>query len=278
MSEDQAVKEVKDLLKEYYIHWDSKKWKNINDIDGVLRKFKKEHGNYYGPRDTALYEKVLKKERREKGKREYPKMHYVRMAGKYTERDGKRILALHIPGMVWNDKEAQQRYIKEGNDILMSQFKDAEEINIDLNNNFGGKSAVMAAALSPIFNLSKRKRLSYVTLRSGKVIPDMVRTSPGCYKEPANLTACGTKSKLYNLKRINIYMGETWSAGEVIAIMFKSMVGQPGLDIRFHGYKTGGATTSIMYKKLPHGGAMELPIGYMTDAHGVVYKKGVPRN
>lgn len=260
------VKEILQLFKHHYIHYNASKWRNVKTIEQFKNKYKGEHGHYYPEKETRAYEKVTKGKHREKGKRHYPRIKYVTI-------DGKRTKALHIPGIHWNDKATQRRYIKTANDLIMKQFKDAKTITIDLNNNLGGKATFMAAALSPIFNLSKRKRLTFTKLRKGSR-PDLVRLSPGCYKTISNPKSCGTTKKLSKLRNINVIMGETWSAGELIAVAFKSLKKQ--FNVKFYGYRTGGDTTNVIYVKLRSGAAIEFPIGYMMDADKRIYKKGVP--
>jgi len=258
-----SVLEIKRLLKKHFLYYNSN-WDKLT-LDQIEKKFKHEHGGYY--RDVSKYEKTLKGKYRKKGKREYPKIKNVTV-------NCSKVKALHIPSIAWNDKPTQKRYIKRGNDLLLKYFSNTDTITIDLNYNWGGKATIMAAALSPIFNLSKRTRLTFCKLRNSKIKADLIRVKPGCYKTNANPTIQGTTKSLKKLKNINVLMGETFSAGEMIAIAFKSMADQ--FNITFIGSKTGGSTTSVKYFKLKHDDGISMPIGYMTDSNGIVYKKGVP--
>ena len=258
-----VINELKDLLRKHYVNYNPKKWNNVKSIEEFNKKWGHEHGGYISKEESK---EILKLKGKYKSSTLYPKMRFV-------ELNGKKQKALWIPGIISNKKSDQKKYIKIANDLILKNFVDKDTIYIDLNPNSGGKTTVMAAALSPVFNLSKRKRLTYSQQRNNSAKPDLVRTRQGCYKTITNSEVCGTKKKLEDLKYIHIFMGETFSAGEMIAIAFKSLSDQ--FAIKFHGYRTGGATTSIISYNLSDGGSIEFPGGYMMDVNGKTYKKGV---
>ena len=280
MKESEIVEEIKSMLLKY-AHPDMykvEKYKNVKTLDKLLKMWGKQHGvPYFPPSEIAEWKRELKGSKKLEIKREYPVMRplptskwIASKVEKFTK--GKPMKVFHLPGIIASDKKTQQKYIKRGNDLLLKHYSNSKVVTIDLNFNYGGKSHVMAAALSPIFNLSKRKRLTFNKTKTS-MKPDLVRVRDGCYKDLNSPVVCGTKKKLVNLKRINVWMGETASAGEEIAIAFKSMSDQ--FDVKFYGSTTMGATTSITYFDLSNGGGMEIPTGYMADAHGNIYKKGV---
>ncbi len=266
MSEQDVVKELVDLMEKYYINYIPSKWKNVKTLNQFKKQWGTEHGGYLTPEEIAQWKRTLKGKNKEKGKKEYPKIKYIDINSIKTK-------AIWIPSCPWNEKEVQKEYIKRANELILYHFKDKETITIDLNYNFGGKDTIMAAALSPIFNLSKRKRLVNVRTKSC-IQKGLYKVSDGCYGSNSNPNICGTKKILTNLKNINVIIGETFSAGEVIAIALKSISDQ--FNITFYGYKTGGATTYIQQFDLQtNKGGIEIPIGYMEDAFGNIYNDGV---
>ena len=265
--EQELVNEIIELFKKHYINYKPNKWKNIKTIKEFQKRYGKEHGTYLTPTEISNWKKILKGKLEEKGKKDYPKIKYVMINGIKTK-------AIWIPSCPWNDKSVQKEYIKKANDLLLQHFSDSniDTVTIDLNQNFGGKDTVMIAALSPIFNMSKRKRYVYFKTRSG-LKPGLYKVADGCYDSYSNPMICGSKKVLSNIKKVNVLIGETASAGEVIAISFKSIADQ--FSINFYGYKTSGYTSYIKYFDLKNGGGIEFPIGYMTDAFGNVYYDGV---
>lgn len=262
MSEKEIINEILNLLKKYYINYKPNKWKSFKNINDFKNIWGNEHGQYYTPEQINQY----KNSKKDKLTIKYPELTYVKI-------NGKKHKAIHIPTCVSNDINVHHQYIKKANEIIIKNFSDTDTITIDLNYNFGGKDTVMAAALSPIFNLSKRKRLVNVKTKD-KIINGLFMTKIGCYGSTSNPIICGSKKILKNIKNINIIIGETFSAGEVIAIAFKSLVDQ--FNINFYGYKTGGFTSYIKYFELnTNGGGIEIPVGYMSDAFGNIYKDGV---
>lgn len=257
-----VVKEIKDLLRDNYVNYDPKKWKNVKTMEHFIKKWGNEHGGYISPQELK---DIKKQSGKYKDSTMYPKMIKVKIRGEEYD-------AIHIPGIISNSKRDQSKYIKTANDLIMKNFGDKEEIYVDLYYNYGGKDNVMAAALSPIFNLSSTPKLTY-SKGKNKVRADLVRTKLGCYKTISGHEVCGTRSKLKNLKTIHVIMGETYSAGEMIAIAFKTLSSE--MNVKFHGHRTGGLTTSIVYFKLSDGGEIEFPGGYIMDGDGNTYKKGV---
>jgi len=265
-SERNTVNEIIELFKKYYINYDQNKWKHVKTIKEFIKIYGKEHGAYFTPLETSNWRKTLKGTFKEKGEQFFPKI-------KYTTINGVKTKTIWIPTCQWNDKIIQQKYIKTANDLLFKHFSDPQidTITIDLNQNFGGKETVMIAALSPLFNMSKRKNYVYIKTKYNYKI-GLYKVATGCYNSYYNLKFCGSRKSLTNIKKINILIGDTASAGEAIAIAFKSI--SDLFTVKFYGYKTLGATSCNKYFDLKNGGGIEFPIGYMMDAFKNVYYDG----
>lgn len=259
------VKEILTLLKRKYFKYDEAKFAGVLTVEDFHRAWGNEHGGYIPP--DAVNMKVAETSNEEI----YPRL----MNLSTTTVDGIHSVykCIHIPGCPWNDKKIFREYIKRGNKILLKDFARTETINICLTPNFGGKSTVMAMALSPIFNGHRAKLTYYIA--NGKKKVAMMRTDRGVYYDKAegDFGIAGSVRTL-NPREINVIMGGTFSAGEVIAIALKSISDK--VKVTFIGKRTGGATTNIDWKKLSNGGFMEYPVGDMADCRGNIYPDGVP--
>ncbi|AYV77145.1 MAG: hypothetical protein Barrevirus14_14 [Barrevirus sp.] len=267
--EQLVINEIVKLLKKYYVNYQEGKYANIKTIKEFQELWGQEHGGYLTPEEIYKWKQIIQgttTEKIEEGPIKYPEIKYVVL-------HNTKVKAIWIPSCPYNDKIIQKQYINIDNDLIMKHFSNTDTITIDLNHNYGGKDTVMMAALSPIFNMTKRRRYLYFKTKD-KMVPGLFRVSDGCYSSTSNPTICGTKDTLPNIKNINVLIGETASAGEVIAISFKSISDQ--FNVSFYGYKTAGLTTYIKYFDLESNkGGIEIPIGYMADAFGNLYKDGV---
>ena len=261
---DPIVKEILAELKRKYFKYDEAKFAGVLTVEDFRRAWGGEHGCYVPPEevnlgDTAVIEEI------------YPRLvHY-----KTLTIDGVRnnYKCIYIPGCPCNDKKIFREYIKRGNKILLSNFSGEDTINICLTPNWGGKSSIMAMALSPIFN-GQRAKLTYSIAGEKKKI-SLIRTDRGVYYCPSE-GRFGIAGSVRTLapKSINVIMGGTCSAGEMIAIALKSISDK--VNITFIGKRTAGATTTIGWKKLSNGGFIEYPVGYMADCRGNIYPNGIP--
>ena len=158
-------KEIKKLLK---------KWENFNNDNNIKEDFykiwKNEHGGYYYKSELTTFNppEILP---------HYNKPYII------------------IPEVASNDIKFQQKYVDTLNKILLDN--DQKHIKLDFRNNYGGKPQVMIAGLLPLFNMSKRKILTFITTKSKVVIKDICKNN-NCILCISNNKAsiCGTKSKM----------------------------------------------------------------------------------
>lgn len=244
-------KEIKAILKKYYISYDDKKWKKFNNDNNIKHDFDKiwkdEHGGYYSKNEMETFTPP-----------EY--LPYV---------NGDLIC---IPEIASNDIVFQNKYIQIMNKTLLDN--DRFHIKLDFRNNGGGKPQVMIAGLLPLFNMSKRKILTFVTTKT-KRIKDIIKNN-NCVTciSNNNESICGTEFKMNNVKTISIYMNEyTISSAEqcIIALLSLSDI----VNIQIIGRNSGGYTTCNKYFELSNEDGIEIPIGYMTDIFYNIYKKGI---
>ena len=244
-------KEIKKLLKKYYILYNDKKWENFNNDNNIKQDFykiwKNEHGGYYLKSDMTTFNppEILPY---------YNKSFII------------------IPDVASNDIKFQQKYVDTLNKILLDN--DEKHIKLDFRNNYGGKPQVMIAGLLPLFNMSKRKLLTFITTKS-KVIKDICKNN-NCILCISNNKAsiCGTKLKMNKLKKLSIYMNKyTISSAEqsIIALLSLNDI----VEVKILGKNSGGYTTCNKYIELSNGDGIEIPIGYMTDINLNIYKKGI---
>lgn len=261
---DPIVKEILILLKRKYFKYNAEKFTNVLTVEDFHRVWGREHGGYIPPDTVNMDVAGANTEI-------YPRVMNISVTTVTNE--AKNYKCIYIPGCPWNDKKIFREYIKRGNKILLKDFAGEETINICLTPNFGGKSSVMVMALSPIFN-SHRKQLTYCIAGDKKKVA-LRQTDRGVYSDPLE-GKFGIAGSVRSIapKLINVIMGDTFSAGEVIAIALKSISDK--VQVNFIGSRTGGATTNIGWKKLSNGGFIEYPIGYMADCRGNMYPDGVP--
>jgi C-terminal processing protease CtpA/Prc len=159
----------------------------------------------------------------------------------------------------------KKKYVSECNRLLLEN--DAARLTLDFRNNSGGKPEVMMAGLLPLLNMSRRKILTYFTNSTG-MHKDIVKYD-GVITCISNNSASmrGSRCKLMQVKKINVLINtNTASAAEqcVIALRVFSNVKVIGHS---HGY-----TTCNKYFVLSNGDGIEVPVGYMTDVNGRVYR------
>lgn len=261
------IKEIKKILEKYYINYKPNLYKNVETIEQFNRVWGREHGGYISKEmleEIKKLDKGIKKENRP-----IPQIKTVQL-------NGKNVKAIWIPECPSNDPQFWKKYAEVGYKLVLDHFKEVDTITIDLRNNMGGKPGPMAAALSPIFGLSKRNVLTFLTTKKGIEV-EIKRTKDGEYVDKYNAPIKGTDKTLENIKKINVlFDGTTNSAGEHLVIALKSI----GDQFKVKTYSTGhmwtqGNTTSIRDFKLSDGTSIEVPIGYMTDAFGKAYKRGI---
>lgn len=254
-------KEIKNILKNYYINYDKKKWEKFNNDKNIkedfYKIFKNDHGGYYTKNELInIYKNVINN-----NNNNIPEILPYYKNGK-----------IYIPECSSNNIKFRQKYINECNKILLEN--DIEHIKLDFRNNIGGKSAAMVAALLPLFNISKRNILTYLTTQTS-IKKDIIKNKNCiiCISNN-NEKMCGTQLKLLNVKKITIYFNKlSASAAEhtIIALMALNDI----IEIKLKGDITSGATTCIKYFKLSDKSGMEIPIGYMTDINYNIYKNGI---
>jgi hypothetical protein len=125
------IKEIKKLLKKYYILYDSKQWEHLS-INNIKESFNKYiiHDGYYPKNDMI-------------------KFNPPKYLPYYNNNN------IIIPEIASNDIKFQQKYVDTLNIILLDS--DMNKIRLDFRNNYGGKPQVMIAGLLPLFNMSKKK-------------------------------------------------------------------------------------------------------------------------
>lgn len=174
------------------------------------------------------------------------------------------ITSIEIPTCTFNSKSYQKKYINTLREFLL-EFK-TDILELDLSQNGGGKTEVIASGLLPFFLLQPNKILAYLE-DSGDKKREVLKIVNG---EIQNLPVKVEKTVKMNQipKKIIVKMGNnTASAAEQIILALHVL--RDVIDIKFTGYPTAGYTTWIDYINLPNGGALEFPVGNMTSVHGV---------
>lgn len=245
-------KEIVNLLKKYYLHYDNTKWKEFsnNNTENIKEDFykiwKKEHGGYYLKSEMSKFN---------------PPKYLPYCKNKF----------ICIPEIAYNNIKFQEKYVKTLNKLLIDN--DTKHIKLDFRNNYGGKPQVMIAGLLPLFNLSKNKILTYITTKSKTIKDVYIKSNCVTCISNNNASICGTNLKLTNVKKISIYINKyTISSAEQSIIALLSL--KDILEINICGHKSGGFTTCNKYIELSNGDGIEIPIGYMTDTNFNVYKNG----
>ncbi len=134
VNDSKILDEILDILRKHYVHWNKYKdrllkFKTIDELNKFWYQEIKEHGGYLSPEEVKQWS----------NKPPIPESRKV--MPKLIEDD-----VFMLPTMVVNDKNFQRKYIETGNRLLIENFKDDDQITIDLTNNYGGKTEVMAAA------------------------------------------------------------------------------------------------------------------------------------
>ena len=263
------IKEIKKILEKYYINYKPKLYENVKTIEEFNKIWTdlKEHGGYISKKMLEDIKKLDKPATKEK--RPMPQIKNVKI-------NNTKVKAIHLPECPSNDPKFWKKYAETGYNLVLKYFKDSDEITIDLRKNFGGKPGPMAAALSPLFNLSKRPVLTFMKTKRGVEI-DLKRNNYNEYHDKYNPPVKGTNKVLQNIKKINVlFDGTTVSAGEQLVIALLSLKEQFIVNTFSTGHLwTQGYTTSIRDMKLSDGTSIEFPYGYMMDALGHIYKKGI---
>lgn len=248
-------------LKKKYLDYNENIWKKILTVKNWEEYFnknwldinnKKQHGGYIPPKELKkLYDinSDLPKE--------LPKLV-----------SKKNLTIIKIPTCVNNSKNYQKKYIQTLRNYLLNSI--SENLELNFNDNFGGKTEIIASGLLPLFLLQKRKILTKIKYSNNKnglglqIIDNEIKNLPvktDMSKPMANIP-----------KKIIIRMNnKTYSAAEQIILALTTM--HSVTDIEFIGSPTAGFTTLIDYIKLPNGGGLEYPIGLMIGVNGIKPRK-----
>ena len=248
---------IYNTLKKHYMNYNEKIWKKIlteKDWEGYFNKNwldvnkNRDHGGYITPSEM----KELMADNSSLPK-ELP-----------STKVEKHVTIIKIPTCAYNSKKYQKEYIQTLRKILM-EFK-GETLQLDLSENGGGKTEVIASGLLPLFLLQSNNSLTYTvdsknTRKSGLKIVN---------NEISNLPVDVPKTKQMEVapKKIEVIMGElTASAAEQIILALKVM--SEITRVEYSGKPTAGFTTWIEYVDLPNGGGLEYPVGTMTSFSGI---------
>jgi hypothetical protein len=180
---------------------------------------------------------------------------------------------LHFPEVASNDPAFQQTYVDVGNRLLLEN--DTVHLTLDFRNNGGGKPQTMIAALLPLFNLSSRTVLAYITRADGGRKREVLKRE-NCIMSVSNgrATDCGSRRAVSHVQKLTLLINKyTVSAAEKSVLALLSL--RDVLEIDVVGGRTAGATTCIQYFRLSNGDGIEVPVGYMTSIDGRVWRRGV---
>lgn len=248
---------IYNTLKKQYMHYNEKTWKKIltekewedyfnkNWLDSNKNR---DHGGYITPsemKELMGNDSVISKE-----------LPSVKI--------NKNVTSIKIPTCAYNSKKYQKEYIQRLRAFLMDFDNDILEL--DLSENGGGKTEVIASGLLPLFLLQPKKILTFIV--DGKKI-----SKPGIIlqnNEVSNLPVDVSPSKKMKVipKKIEVIMGEqTASAAEQIILALKVL--NDIIPVEFKGTPIAGFTTWIKYIDLPNGGGLEYPVGTMTSVSGI---------
>jgi C-terminal processing protease CtpA/Prc len=128
------------------------------------------------------------------------------------------------------------------------------------------------AGLLPLLNMSRRKILTYLTNSTG-MHKDIVKYD-GVITCISNNSASmrGSRRKLTQVKKIKVLVNKcTASAAEQCVIALRGF-----FNIEVIGHSRG-YTTCNKYFVLSNGDGIEVPVGYMTDVNGRVYRGSAAR-
>jgi hypothetical protein len=245
-------KQIFNLLKKYYLHFNEKKFSELlscktdeETYDIFQKLWKKEHGGLYridnldetfNPPETLPYYK-----------------------------DNQII----ITDTGSNSKKFHRLYIKKLNELILNSK--SSTLNLNFSNNGGGKPQVMIAGLLPIFNNFDISTLAYYYDKNMKLHYDVKRNDNKiiCISNN-NSESVGTRKK-YNVIELNIYYNNfTVSSAEQSIICLLSL--SKYIKINLIGNKTAGFTTVNKYIKLSDKYGIEIPIGYMGTKQKIYYK------
>jgi hypothetical protein len=248
---------IYNTLKKHYMNYNEKIWKKIlteKDWEDYLNKNwldvnkNRDHGGYLTPgemKELMGNDAILPKE--------LPSLKIE-----------KNVAIIKIPTCTYNSKKYQKEYIQILRRFLMEY--EAEILRLDLSENGGGKTEVIASGLLPLFLLQSNKSLTYIVdskkmRKSGLKIVD---------NEISNLPVDVPKAKKMETipKKIDVVISkQTASAGEQIVLALKVM--NEIIPVEYKGEPSAGFTTWIEYIDLPNGGGLEYPVGTMTSFSGI---------
>ena len=173
-------------------------------------------------------------------------------------------LIVSIPTCVFNSRSYQKQYIKTLRRILL-EFN-ADILELDLSNYYGGKTEIIISGLLPLFMLQSRKVLTKIKDRHDKLRYNLWIKNDEIHNLPFSISK--TKPMKYIPREIVVRMNQfTASAGEQVILalpVLKSVT-----KVRFVGQPTAGMTTWIDFNVLSNGGALEYPVGIVVSVVGI---------
>ena len=256
VSDTKTRKMIYNTLKKHYMNYNEKIWKKIlteKDWEDYFNENwldvnkNRDHGGYITPSEM----KELMADNSSLPK-ELP-----------STKVEKHVTIIKIPTCAYNSKKYQKEYIQTLRKILM-EFK-GETLQLDLSENGGGKTEVIASGLLPLFLLQSNKNLSYIDSK-GKRKSGLKIVNNEISNLPVNVPK--TEKMSVVPKKIDVIMGEqTASAAEQIVLALKVM--DEITRVEYKGNPTAGFTTWIEYIDLPNKGGLEYPVGTMTSVSGI---------
>lgn len=241
-------KQIFELLKKYYIHFDENKYAKLlssktNDQTYIIfqKLWNDEHGGLYKINEPFHPPEILP----------------------YC--NDKKIM---ITDTGSNSKTFEKLYIKTLNNIILSNK--TRTLDLNFNNNFGGKPQIMIAGLLPIFNNFNITVLSYYYDKNNNKHYDVkkIENKIICISNN-NAESNGTRKKC-KITTLNIYYNNfTTSAAEQAIICLLSL--SKYININLIGKKSAGYTTVNKYIKLSEAYGIEIPIGYMGTSKKIFY-------
>lgn len=257
LQDTKTRKMIYNTLKKNYMNYNEKIWRKIlteKDWEVYFEKNwldinkKRDHGGYI----TPLEMKELMGDNSTLPK-ELP-----------TLKIKKNVTTINIPTCAYNSKKYQKEYIKTLRKFLMEYNN--EILELDLSENGGGKTEVIASGLLPLFLLQPNKNLTYIVDSKEVRKTGLKIVSNEISKLPVKVSK--TKKMIVVPKKIEVVMSEqTASAAEQIILALKVM-NQLTL-VEYKGNPTAGFTTWIEYIDLPNGGGLEYPVGNMSTFSGI---------
>ena len=170
-----------------------------------------------------------------------------------------------------NSKKFHKLYVKTLNDLLLTCTSGT--LNLNFENNGGGKPQVMIAGLLPIFNNFDISVLSYYYDRDLKPHYDVKKSDNKIICISNNRDEISGTKKKVNVVELNVFYNDyTASSAEQSIICLLSL--SRHVRINLIGKNSAGYTTVNKYFKLSNRYGIEIPIGYM-GTKTKIFQKGL---